>query len=380
MRINKYPFILIIPVIIFFSYSRPVHAFDLSYIFGGLGRTVGAIAGGFDKIKTDFCQNYYSGTTKGEWTTDEFRTKLGENMCGKNIPTENKVVKYDNTEEKTSSPIISTTTQKTPIFSTKPISTSTINVKKPVIKDKDVPKDGVSTPAPLVGDTSSVGLNLGNPQIIYWTNIDRTKTPGLSALAENDTLDSIARERVDDMFNKGYFEHISPTGDSAVNEAGILNYKYLAIGENIALGNFESARTLLDAWMASPGHRENIENVNYTEIGVAAKEGMYAGQKTWIAAQIFGRPLSSCTEPNINIKSTIQSYYSATQSMGNQAQIINSELISLKSAGNLATYNQKIPEYNSLLDAINSLTKKTQSMVNDYNVEVNTYNDCIKLK
>ena len=66
------------------------------------------------------------------------------------------------------------------------------------------------------------------------------------------------------------------------------NYPYLAAGENLALGDFKNANELVAAWMASPGHRANILNGVYRDIGVATGFDAFEGRKTIIVVQIFG--------------------------------------------------------------------------------------------
>src|SRR6185369_15716694 len=117
---------------------------------------------------------------------------------------------------------------------------------------------------------------------------------GLPALKENALLDKAAKKKLDDMFAQQYFEHINPQGKGPSDLAKSVGYDYIAIGENLALGNFKNDAELVQAWMDSPGHRANILNKQYTEIGVAVGQGTYEGKKTWLAVQEFGRPTSSC--------------------------------------------------------------------------------------
>ena len=58
----------------------------------------------------------------------------------------------------------------------------------------------------------------------------------------------------------------------------------------------------MTAWMNSPGHRANILNPHFQEIGVAVGKGMYEGHETWIAVQSFGMPLSACPASDANLK------------------------------------------------------------------------------
>ena len=59
----------------------------------------------------------------------------------------------------------------------------------------------------------------------------------------------------------------------------------MGVGENVAMG-FTSPQGVLDAWMDSTGHRENILNGSFTMLGVGAKQ---SEDGTWYLAQVFGR-------------------------------------------------------------------------------------------
>ncbi len=144
--------------------------------------------------------------------------------------------------------------------------------------------------------------------IIYWTNVQRKNNGNLPPLKENSVLNTTATGKTTDLFEKSYFEHTSPTGvtvASQVNEAG---YQYIMIGENLALGNFASGQAIVEAWMNSPGHRANILNDRYSEIGVGIKQGTYQGRTVWIATQHFGLPKNACPAVNEGLKASITTH------------------------------------------------------------------------
>ncbi|WIF96142.1 SafA/ExsA family spore coat assembly protein [Caminicella sporogenes] len=103
-------------------------------------------------------------------------------------------------------------------------------------------------------------------EVIKLTNLERQKY-GLSPLKHNWELSRVARYKSEDMKNKGYFSHISPTYGSPFEMMKAFNINYRAAGENIAKGQ-RSAQEVVNAWMHSSGHRANILNKNFTEIGV----------------------------------------------------------------------------------------------------------------
>ncbi|MDP2629325.1 MAG: CAP domain-containing protein [Candidatus Harrisonbacteria bacterium] len=111
----------------------------------------------------------------------------------------------------------------------------------------------------------------------------------LSNLAINPLLEQAARLKAEDMAKQGYFAHNSPEGLSPWYFFALAGYNYAYAGENLAM-DFNDSEAVDDAWMASDGHRANILNADFSEIGIAAAEGMINGRKTTFVVQMFGRP------------------------------------------------------------------------------------------
>lgn len=306
-----------------------------------------------EQIRKDFCIQYFSSISSGEWKSEEFRVRFGNKVCAgkeKEYLTVNKEKKVE---------------------INKATSTS-ITIKKEVVKNDNLPKPLVESENP----DDSLVLNDG--QIIYWTNIERNKNAtNLVQLKSSTELTKIAKERVLDMFEKTYFEHVSPSGDSASKIAERNSYKYIIIGENIALGNFGSSREIVNAWMNSEGHRANILNENYTEIGVYSKEGEYNGRKVWISAQIFSKPMAFCTEPDISKKETIEKTNNTLNIVKTNIKKVEGDLKVISSA-DIVKYNEKVAEYNNLAHVFNELVKKIKDLTDLYNKEVKIFNECIK--
>ena len=98
---------------------------------------------------------------------------------------------------------------------------------------------------------------------------------GLPALAVDANLVSIARIRSSDMATRGYFSHTSPDGQSAFSLLDQWGIPYSWAGENLARNNYpleESVAVAVHDLMASPPHRDNILNPNYTRVGVGYAE------------------------------------------------------------------------------------------------------------
>ncbi|MDR0906125.1 MAG: CAP domain-containing protein [Oscillospiraceae bacterium] len=92
---------------------------------------------------------------------------------------------------------------------------------------------------------------------------------GLAPLKMNWELSRVARYKSQDMIDKKYFAHQSPTYGSPFVMMESFGLKFSAAGENIAYGQRTPAE-VMQGWMDSPGHRANIMSNIYTQIGVGA--------------------------------------------------------------------------------------------------------------
>jgi len=99
---------------------------------------------------------------------------------------------------------------------------------------------------------------------------------GLPPLQSAPPLAAVAGERSDDMAQRGYFSHVSPTGETSIS---LLERRGVACswcGENIAYNTYPDDQTVavvLSSWMASPPHRDNILNPNFSRLGVGVALG-----------------------------------------------------------------------------------------------------------
>ncbi|MFA6376282.1 MAG: CAP domain-containing protein [Candidatus Paceibacterota bacterium] len=260
-------------------------------------------------------------------------------------------------------------------------------------------------PAPAPGQVFENGA-LTREGVIALTNGQRQDYLGAGfSLIENRQLDIAAANKVKDMFSRQYFEHMSPIGNNASYFVGETGYKYIIIGENLALGNYENDADLVKAWMDSPGHRENILKPGYKEIGVAVGFGMFKGKKTWLAVQEFGTPKSACPKISGELSAAIDAgkktmdQFSARQKLllekinGEKtlAATLESDLKDLIAARGLqAAIKAKSEELNIAISAVNSLVREYnaqiagikdtyeayKSNISQYNQQVNAYNAC----
>ena len=107
-------------------------------------------------------------------------------------------------------------------------------------------------------------------QVVQLTNAERAKA-GLAPLQIDEELSRVAREKSRDMAVNRYFSHTSPTYGSPFDMMRSYGINYRAAGENIAKGQ-RSPQEVVNAWMNSQGHRENIMSPNFTHIGVGHVE------------------------------------------------------------------------------------------------------------
>lgn len=123
-------------------------------------------------------------------------------------------------------------------------------------------------------------------QLLQDTNIQRQQA-GLSPLQLNTQLSSAAYAKAQNMFALNYWAHNSPDGKTPWDFISNAGYKYSVAGENLAK-NFSTSQAVVDAWMASPSHRENVLKAAYKEVGFAVVNGKLNNEETTLVVQMFG--------------------------------------------------------------------------------------------
>lgn len=119
--------------------------------------------------------------------------------------------------------------------------------------------------APNLSQMPSSQIKSAEQQAFDLLNADR-KANGLPALRLNGSLVVLAENYGQDMINRNYFSHYNPEGLSPFDRMRNYGINYRSAGENLAINNSVSAAER--AFMNSPGHRANILNSSYTEVGV----------------------------------------------------------------------------------------------------------------
>ena len=142
------------------------------------------------------------------------------------------------------------------------VGTSEIIQANPQVADPDLIYPGQILQIPQLEST----VSSYESEVIRLVNEIRQQN-GLRPLAANWELSRVARYKSQDMRDRGYFSHTSPTYGSPFQMITAFGLSYRTAGENIARG-YASPQAVVDGWMNSSGHRANILNASYTQIGV----------------------------------------------------------------------------------------------------------------
>lgn len=136
--------------------------------------------------------------------------------------------------------------------------------------------------------------NIPPSEVVRITN-EKRALEGVPALKYSSVLEQAARAKGEDMLANDYWAHVAPDGTEPWVFFTSAGYSYRYAGENLAR-DFTNPSSAVDAWLASPSHRENLLSKKYREIGVAVVEGDLAGVDTTIIVQLFGTALGDTSE------------------------------------------------------------------------------------
>ena len=139
-----------------------------------------------------------------------------------------------------------------------------VTAQKPTQTNTNTPT--TNKPATAQPTQSNSSVSAFENKVVELTNAERAKQ-GLAPLTLDTELSKVARTKSQDMKNKNYFDHNSPTYGSPFDMMKSFGISYTSAGENIAMGQ-TTPEQVVQAWMDSQGHRENIMNSSFTQIGV----------------------------------------------------------------------------------------------------------------
>jgi uncharacterized protein YkwD len=126
----------------------------------------------------------------------------------------------------------------------------------------------------------------GDEQTIMDATNAARKKKNLPPLKADPLLFQAAREHSANMAKQGKMDH-DLDGKTPADRLTALGYRYRYMGENIAAGQGWAPAAVVNGWMESPGHRENILKQAFQEIGIGLARG---GNGTFYYAQVFGTP------------------------------------------------------------------------------------------
>lgn len=148
-----------------------------------------------------------------------------------------------------------------------------------------------------------ITANVSTDELLILTNQKRQEN-GLPPLSLNGQLNSAAQNKANDMLSKNYWAHIAPDGTTPWYFIKNSGYTYIYAGENLARG-YNNANDVLNAWLASPTHRENIMSSKYNNVGFAVATGNLTGEDTVLVVEMFGSA-GSPTGNKIAVQQTTQ--------------------------------------------------------------------------
>ncbi|NDZ64269.1 sigma-70 family RNA polymerase sigma factor [Streptomyces cyaneofuscatus] len=175
------------------------------------------------------------------------------------------------------SPSASASPSKSPSRKPKPKPSPTKSTRPPAPSTSAPAPKPPPPPAPAPAAPASEG-----GQVLQIVNTERAKE-GCGPVTSNDLLATAAQRHSADMASRDYFSHTSPDGTDPGDRITAAGYRWSTYGENIAKGQRTPA-DVMRAWMDSPGHRANILNCSFKEMGIGKVDS--GGGPVW--TQKFG--------------------------------------------------------------------------------------------
>ena len=135
--------------------------------------------------------------------------------------------------------------------------------------------------------TAPAGLDPMLVEVLTLVNAERAQR-GIAPLQIQAQLNQAAQVHSEDQARRNTLTHYGPNGETPGDRIDDTGYQYRTWGENAAMG-FRSAASVMTGWMNSPGHRQNILNSAFTEIGLGIAVSS-SGAPYW--TQVFAAPRS----------------------------------------------------------------------------------------
>ncbi|MFV0519214.1 MAG: stalk domain-containing protein [Lachnospirales bacterium] len=175
------------------------------------------------------------------------------------------------------------------------VTTNSEAIKSKTMEELQLELDELKTKA---SELRNIEVGLETPSVTEVTVTDKNKEKidevvalinayrveaGVSEVVLNEEISAIAQTKVNDMLENKYFEYLSPTYGTVADMLKLYHIDFTAVGENIAK-NENTVEDVMDYWTNSVLHKKNLENENYTDIGIGLGEDKL-GNLYWV--QIF---------------------------------------------------------------------------------------------
>lgn len=147
-------------------------------------------------------------------------------------------------------------------------------------------------------DILGFATDISVEKLLEMTNQKRLEN-GISPLNLNQELSQAAAGKAADMFGNNYWAHVSPSGKTPWDFILGAGYQYIYAGENLAK-DFQDSGGVVNAWMDSASHKENLLQEKYKDVGLAVVNGKIDGEDTTLVIQLFGTTSPQTKEPIIS--------------------------------------------------------------------------------
>lgn len=214
----------------------------------------------------------------------------------------------------------------------------------------------------FLGIDQAKASSINSANIIALTNQERS-SQGLNTLNNNSQLAAAALAKANDMFEKQYWDHFGPNGETPWQFIRAAGYNYVYAGENLAKG-FQTAEGVHEAWMASPTHKANLLSPNYKDIGVAVVEGVLLGKQTILVVQMFGNLTSDVYKATTPAKEEESVKQSTTESS-------SEKVVVSKEQGEIKSIRITSPKKDSVVSDPSSVVKgEVKNVEGEYSVNI----------
>ncbi len=183
----------------------------------------------------------------------------------------------------------------------------------------------------------------------------------IDPLSLDSNLSNLAKIKMEEMFEKQYFDYFSPSGKGIMDLLKEKEYDFDIVEMSIIKGYFEDEESVVDVWIESQEYQDNIYNPIFSKTGIASGYGIYEDTEIFMAVQVFGVPASDCIAPDEDL-------YSRINYKSKRIEVLEKRIGEENISG---ASHPIIMEHHSLKEQVNLLT-------NQYNREALNYQRCLQ--